>query len=181
MYPLGHKFKSDEGSISVLVVGLFIVLFTLSMVLTDVTSLYLAKRSLTSITESAAQRGMQNLDQDSYYHGEYNGIQALKGTLGGGERDPGIPIDCSAGKTDAYFFVARTNFFGSPMSRPNLSDISIVNFECDGFQIKMQTSAKATLPIPIPFVQLHQISITSYAGTVGERAKTNNFYGLDIG
>jgi hypothetical protein len=59
--------------------------------------------------------------------------------------------------------------------------VSLRVFDCDGFQIYIETTAVATLPIPVPILNFREVAIHSYAGVVGERAKTNNFYGLDIG
>lgn len=182
MSRLGHRFLNDEqGSISILIFGLFTILLTLSLVLTDISAVYLAKRSLTLMTESAAQRGMKNLDKESYYSGEYNLSRLAVNILGSAEEDPGIPIDCNAGSEDAEDTVERGNDFQSPMSRSNLKDIHLTAFECDGFQIYIETSAKATLPVPIPFIDLREVQISTHAGAVGERAETNNFSGFDIG
>ena len=181
MYRLGHKFRDENGSISIVIIGLFVLLLSLSMILTDLTSVYLAKRSLTSMTEAFAQRGMRNLDKAAYYQGEFNALQGIKGLLGSGEKDPGIPIDCAAGKRDIEQSIFTSEIFGTPMSRENLTSLSLDSFDCDGFQIYLETSAVATLPIPIPFIDLKKVSLHSHAGAVGERAKTNNLYGLDIG
>ena len=181
MFRLGHKFREEDGSISTLIIGLFLLLLSLSIILTDITSIYLAKRSLTSITEAFAQRGMRNLDESAYYQGEFNAIQGLKGIAGAGEKDPGIPIDCAAGERDIQKSIFGSLIFGTPMSRANLRNVNLRVFSCDGFQIYIETSAFAVLPIPIPFIDLEEVAIYSYAGAVGERAKTNHFYGLDIG
>jgi hypothetical protein len=45
----------------------------------------------------------------------------------------------------------------------------------------METAAIAQIPIPIPFINQDEVAIHSFAGAVGERAKTNNYYGFDIG
>ena len=181
MYRLGHNFREEDGSISILIIGLFIVLLSLSMILTDISSVYLAKRSLTSMTEAFAQRGMRNLDRDAYYQGEFNALQGVKSILGAGEKDPGIPIDCAAGKRDIEQSIVSSTNFATHMSRTNLKSVNLDVFECDGFQIYLETSAVATLPIPIPFIDLSEVPIRSHTAAVGERAKTNNLYGLDIG
>jgi hypothetical protein len=182
MYLLGRRYFQDErGSISVLIIGLFTILLTTAMILTDISAIYLAKRSLTLITESGVQRGMKNLDKESYYSGEYNLSQMAANMLGNSEEDPGIPIDCRLGSNDAYETVANGNDFQSPMSRANLKDIRITHFECDGFQIYLEASATAVLPVPIPFINMREIGISTHAGAIGERADTNNFMGFDIG
>lgn len=182
MYRLGHRFfKEEKGSISILIFGLFTILLTLSMVLTDISAVYLAKRSLTLITESAAQRGMKNLDKESYYSGEFNLSRMAANMIGGSEEDPGIPIDCRAGSSDAEETIFQGNDGASPLSRSNLRDIHMTAFDCDGFTISLETSALAILPIPIPFINVEEIRIYSVAGAIGERAETNNYSGFDIG
>ena len=59
--------KDEKGSISILIMGLFLLSVIILMVLTDISSVYLAKRTLTQATEAAAQRGVRNLDLSKYY------------------------------------------------------------------------------------------------------------------
>ena len=180
---IGKRFKtllqSTEGSIAVITIGLFITLLSTTLVLTDISAVYLAKRSLTSATEAAVQRGMKNLDSESYYLGEYNLTQLLQNSLGGGETDPGIPIDCDKGLKDAREVLE--SWSQSESSRINLTQISLVDFQCDGFQIFLQSDARAELPFSLPFAHLVSVQLSSSAGAIGERAETNNYYGFDIG
>lgn len=185
MSPLGRKFqrfiKNDRGSISVITIGLFIVLLTLTLILTDISSIYLAKRSLSLASEAAVQFGMKNLDAESYYSGEYNLNQLLVNSLGQAEVDPGIPIDCSAGLNDVRQILNEWQISSAASQRENIEDFQLTDFQCDGFQIYVETSAIARIPIPIPFMNLDEVLISTHAGAVGERADTNNYYGLDIG
>ena len=62
-----RRFIRDErGSLSVLIMSLFLTIVATLLILTNISSVYLAKRSLTQITEAAAQRGVRNLDLDAY-------------------------------------------------------------------------------------------------------------------
>lgn len=173
--------KSERGSISVITVGLFFILLSTALLLTNISSIYLAKRTLSLATEAAVQRGMKNLDADSYYSGEYNVTRALQNTFGNGESDPGIPIDCQAGAHDLQEVLQSWQGRDGALIRKNLEQIEVTNFQCDGFQIYLETSAYAYLPIPLPFLDIERVSIQTRAGAIGERAKTNNYYGLDIG
>ena len=97
-----RRFITEEkGSLSVLILSLFMTIVITLVILTDISSIYFAKRSLTQATEAAAQRGVRNLDEDAYYRGKYNAAQFLINLTDERERDPGIPIDCSKGATDA--------------------------------------------------------------------------------
>lgn len=174
-------FKSERGSVSLLIIGLFIVLLLTTMVLTDISAIYLAKRSLSLTTEAAVQRGMRNLDASQYYSGEYNLTEAVRTAIGRGGSDPGIPIDCNAGMRDASDVISGWKERGVAFTRANLESLSIEKIECDGFTIYIESSAVARIPIPIPFMNIDSVIIHTFAGAVGERAKTNNYYGLDIG
>jgi hypothetical protein len=173
--------RDEEGSISVLTIGLFSLVLIASLVLTNISSIYLAKRSLSLATEAALQRGMKNLDEESYYSGEYNLNQLLVNSFGSAENDPGIPINCDAGLQDVRSVLDGWQSRGAASIRENVEGMRLTNFECDGFQIYVESTAVARIPIPIPFINLDEVSIHSFAGAVGERAETNNYYGFDIG
>ena len=173
--------KDERGSISVIAIGLFVVLLALALVLTDISSIYLAKRTLSLVSESSVQYGMKNLDAENYYSGEYNFNQLFVNSLGQAEVDPGIPIDCEAGLNDVRKVLSDFQTVSPSTKRGNLQDISLSDFRCDGFQIYIETSAVAHIPVPIPFINFDVVLIKSHAGAVGERADTNNYYGFDIG
>jgi hypothetical protein len=173
--------ESERGSVSILTIGLFVILLATCLVLTDISSIYLAKRSLTLATEAAVQRGMKNLDTANYYSGEYNLSRGVLTLFGEGESDPGIPIDCSAGLKDAGSVLESWQSNGGASIRENIESIEISDYACDGFQIYLETKARIRIPIKLPFINLERIALTSKAGAVGERADTNNYYGFDIG
>ena len=171
----------EKGSISVLSMGLFLLVLTTSLILTDISSIYLAKRSLSLATEAALQRGMKNIDETAYYSGEYNFNQLLVNSFGQAESDPGIPINCEKGLQDIQEVLSGWQARGAASVRENVGQLRLTNFECDGFQIYVESAAIARIHLLIPFITLNEVAIHSYAGGVGERAETNNYYGFDIG
>jgi hypothetical protein len=173
--------KDDRGSISVLTIGLFIVLLSVALILTDVSSIYLAKRSLSLASEAAVQYGMKNLDSENYYSGEYNFNQLLVSSLGQAQENPGIPIDCEAGLSDVRQVIDDWQRVSLASKRENMTDFELADYQCDGFQIYVETTAVVRIPIPVPFIYLDEVLIKTHAGAVAERAETNNYYGLDIG
>lgn len=179
-HPGLEKLKQEEGSISILVVGLFFLLLSLSLILTDISAIYLAKRSLNQNLEAATQRALSNLDQDSYYTGEYNLNQLELTILGDHEEDPGIPINCDEGEKLAIESLngLTTEQFSSIQQ---ISEIEITKYQCNGFEIFMEARALVKLPVPIPFTQIFSAEIRTHSGGIVERAKTNNYYGFDIG
>ena len=71
--------------------------------------------------------------------------------------------------------------YGAASARENVFNIELTDFECDGFQIYIESSAIARIPIPLPFINFSEVRINTRAGAVGERADTNNYSGFDIG
>jgi len=149
------------------------------MILTDVSSVYFAKRSLTQATEAAAQRGVRNLDLGSYYRGEYN-IKTFIRNLSG-ERDPGIPIDCEKGRKDSINAISEFSRDRESLLGSRLGEIRVDQISCDGYQLSIQTSSTARLPFVIPFINIGLVEITSHVGAFDERKITTNFYGINVG
>ena len=179
------KFKKlldeDRGSISLIVMALFLISIVTIAILTDISSVYLAKRSLTQATEAAAQRAVRNLDMSAYYRGEYNATKSLLTLAGYGESDPGIPIDCAKGREDALSALSDWSVAGRTVMRSNLGVINLKKLSCDGYQIAITTSSTASLPFLFPFIEISKVRITSTVGSVDERKGTSNYYGVDIG
>ena len=173
--------RDDRGSLSVLILGLFLVTLITLMILTDVSSVYFAKRSLTQATEAAVQRGVRNLDLGSYYRGEYN-IKTFIRNLGGeGEKDPGIPIDCEKGCKDSINVISEFSRDRESLLGSQLGEIRVDQISCDGYQLSIQTSSTARLPFVIPFINIGSVEITSHVGAFDERKITTNFYGINVG
>jgi hypothetical protein len=122
---------------------------------------------------------MKNLNHESYYSGEYNLSRLIGNVIGDSESDPGIPIDCEKGLNDVVDVLS--NWPTSNGARINLGTIVLTDYQCDGFQIYIESSAHAKLPFSAPFLHSNQVEVTTYAGAIGERADTNNYYGIDIG
>jgi len=187
---LREFWRDEKGSISLLIMSLFMASLLVSVTLTNISSIYLAKRALTQATEAAAQRGVRNLDTDSYYQSEYNLWDFAENLLGEGETDPGIPIDCVKGRVDAtdalsaWIQVGTTNSSSqnsSSYGRSNLKQIHIDSINCDGYELSISTSAVVDLPFVLPFINLESYKISSTVASIAQRKITTNYYGLDIG
>ena len=182
MQKLREKLLRDErGSISVLIMGLFLLSVITLMVLTDISSVYLAKRTLTQATEAAAQRGVRNLDLQKYYEKSYTAVRFGLNLLGDGEKDPGIPIDCTKGRLDAVDAMNSWIGLDASITRKNLLAIKIEEISCDGFELGIRTSARVVLPFRLPLLNQSEVAITSKVGIFDERKVTTNYYGVNIG
>lgn len=170
----------DRGSLSVLIMSLFMASLLTLFILTDISSVYIAKRALTQSTEAAAQRGARNLNYEAYYSSKYNALTFIENLTPSAQQDPGIPIDCSKGRADAESSFEDLREVQRRQSGLKLESMQIERFECDGFQIALETSAEVALPFQFPFINLEKIHINSSIGTFDERKITTNYYGIDI-
>ena len=76
------------------------------MVMTDVSTLIVAKRSLAQATEAAAQRGVHALDKSAYYQGKAN-IFTVPLAAATHRPHPSVPIDCSRDRTCFFSELSR--------------------------------------------------------------------------
>lgn len=202
------KLKSEDGSISVLVFGLFIVVLLASVVLTDVSAIIVAKRSLIQATESAAQSAAHALDLETYYQGKHSALSFLVT-----DASPVIPIDCAAANTRAAETLSDIASTAAPMSslarsngstlnpssrssdsvknsssnssaskgkliRPELSDLRISQFQCNGTEVLITTTAKARLPIALSLFSFESVSLTASAGTTSFKKRIFSPFGI---
>ena len=173
-------FRDERGSISLLVLAFFLTSVVASLIITDVAAITMAKRSLTQATESAAQRGVRNLNRELYYSGEFDLSTMVGNFLGVGPKDPGVPIDCSKALGDSQGALA--DWAGGPRSlrRVELNEIVIRDIKCDGFGIQLVTSATAHLPIVIPFLNIDEILVTARVSTTNTRKAGFSPFGVRV-
>ena len=178
---LKNRFVKDErGSISVLVLALFLISVITSLIITNVAAITIAKRSLIHATEGDAQRGVRNLNKDAYYSGEFD-LSTMAGNIFGlGPKDPGVPIDCSKALEDSQGALAA--WAGGPRSlrRVELSDVTISDIQCDGFGIRLSTTATARLPIIIPLFNIEKILVTAQVSTTNIRKAGFSPFGIRL-
>lgn len=184
---LRHWLKREDGSISVLVLGLFIVVLLASFVLTDISAIIVAKRSLIQATESAAQSAAHALDLETYYQGKHSALSFLVT-----DASPVIPIDCAAANTRAAETLSDIASTAAPTSsltrssttakgrliRPELSDLRISQFQCNGTEVLITTTAKARLPIALSLFSFESVSLTASAGTTSVKKRIYSPFGI---
>lgn len=173
--------RSERGSLSVLILSLFMTILITLIILSDISSVYFAKRSLTVAAEAAAQRGVRNLDLEKYYQSKYNLTKLLLNLTDAREKDPGIPIDCAKGEVDARSTINEFSAKRSSLLGSHIGQIRIDQIACDGYQLSIQASSTAKLPFVLPFINISEVAITSQVGTFDERKVTTNYYGFNIG
>ena len=168
--------KHEEGSISVLVFGLLAVVLLSSVVLTDISSIIVAHRSLVQATESAAQSAAHALDLDTYYQGKHSALSFLIS-----DASPVIPIDCEAASNRASESLADISRNSSQkLLRPELDKIQITNFQCNGTEVLVTTSAKAWLPISLSFFSFESVDLSASAGTTSVKKRAFSIFGINL-
>ena len=170
------KYANDEeGSISLLIIGLFVVTVATLLVITNIASIAIAQRSLVQASEAAVQRAVQNLDLNAYYVGE-GGM--LSGILNNG--DVPIPIECTSANSAISDELRHWNSANSSLLRREIRDIWMSEFNCDGVSVGISTTAFAVLPLQLPFVNLKNIELHTSVGATNTRSKGLYLFGIRI-
>jgi hypothetical protein len=161
----GSRFlKDDSGSINVIVIGLFIITVASLMVMTDVSTVIVAKRSLAQATEAAAQRGVHTLDTANYYQGKGN-IFTVPLAIATHRAHPVIPIDCNRGGLEVLLELHSWSNDDTDLKWHQLNGIQLTDYQCDGQTLDIKTRSEVTLPFRVPFSSLDSVFLTASAGT----------------
>ena len=174
-----ERFKSEAGSISVIVIGLFLITVASLMVMTDVSSIIVAKRSLVQATEAAAQRGVQSLDKDKYYQGKGN-MFTVPLAMATQRAHPVIPIDCTRGGVEVLLELKSWSSDESDMKWHQLKGIELTNFDCDGASLEISTRSEMKLPFQVPFSKTNSVFLTATAGTTNKVQEGFYLFGIRI-
>ena len=161
---LRRRLNSERGSISVVVIGLFVLTVASLMVMTDVSALIVAKRSLVQATEAAAQRGVHTLDKSEYYQGKGNMFTAPL-AIATQREHPTIPIDCSRGGVEVLLELNSWSNDESDMKWQQLKGVQLTSFSCDGASLDISTRSEMKLPFKVPFTTTDSVFLTATAGT----------------
>ncbi len=162
-----EKLSSESGSISVVVIGLFVITVASLMVMTDVSALIVAKRSLVQATEAAAQRGVHILDKSEYYQGKGNMFTSPM-AIASQREHPAIPIDCARGGFEVLLELNSWSDDQSDMKWQQLKGIQLTNFSCDGTSLEISTRSEMKLPFKVPFTTTDSVFLTASAGTTNK-------------
>ena len=174
-----RKLVSDTGSISVVVIGLFVITVASLMVMTDVSALIVAKRSLVQATEAAAQRGVHTLDKSEYYQGKANMFTAPI-AVATHRAHPVIPIDCARGGVEVLLELNSWSNDESDMKWQHLNGIQLTNFSCDGASLEISTRSEMQLPFKVPFTTTNSVFLTASAGTTNKVQEGFYMFGFRV-
>lgn len=150
--------------------------------LTDISAVIVAQRSLVQATESAAQSAAHALDLDVYYQGKHSALSFLVS-----DASPVIPIDCQAARNRASETLAdiastanRSSGSDKELVRRELTDIQISNFQCNGTEVLITASAKAWLPISLSLFSFESVELSASAGTTSVKKRVFSLFGINF-
>ncbi len=176
---LRRELSAETGSISVVVIGLFVITVASLMVMTDVSALVVAKRSLVQATEAAAQRGVQSLDQSEYYQGKAN-IFTVPMAIATQREHPVIPIDCGRGGVEVLLELNSWSKDDGDMKWQHLKGIELTDFSCDGSSLQISTRSEMKLPFKVPFSTTDSVFLTATAGTTNKVQEGFYLFGVRV-
>ena len=164
---------SEAGSLSLLIIGLFIAALSALMIVTDIAVVANAKRSLDQATEAAAMRAVQNLDEATYYNtGKHTLVTSAYMLLGNADyAENRVPVDCNKGWLEINDELESWIHTTSNMKTLQIKNHEITGFDCIYDVVHLETKAKVKLPFPAPFTDLDQTTIKSSITTLTEKDK----------
>jgi ABC-type multidrug transport system permease subunit len=174
-----RRAKDDSGSLSVIVIGLFVITVASLMVMTDIATIMVAKRSLAQATEAAAQRGVHTLDRSAYYQGKGT-IFTAPLAIATQREHPVIPIDCEKGGAEVLLELKSWSNDESDMKHRYLKEIELTSFECDGQNLVIQSQSEVELPFKVPFSSTTSVILQASAGVTNQVQEGFYLFGFRI-
>ena len=173
------RLTDESGSLSVVIIGLFIITVASLMVMSDIASVFVAKRSLVQATEAAAQRGVHTLDESAYYVGKGNMFTAPLAALTA-RPHRSIPIDCDRAVFNVMLELHNWSNDEGAMKRNELKGIVLTDLQCDGTSIEISTYAEVVFPFRVPFTRMDSAFLTASAGTTNEVQEGFYLFGIRL-
>ena len=172
-------YKDERGSLSVVIIGLLVLTVASLMVMTDVATVMVAKRSLAQATEAAAMRAVHTLDRDSYYTGKGTVLTTPLALINNREH-PSIPIDCQRAPFDVVLELENWSTDDTSMKRHELQGITLTDFLCDGTSVEISTRAEVKFPFTVPFTSLNSSVLTASAASTNQVQEGFYLFGIRL-
>ncbi len=172
-------FRDESGSLSVVIFGLFFITVTSLMVMSDVATVLVAKRSLAQATEAAAQRGVHTLNESAYYTGKGTMWSAPLALITNRDHTP-IPIDCNRAALEVILELHNWSNDQGSLKRHELQGLVLTDLQCDGTSIELSTYAEIKFPFTLPFSTMDSAILTSTAGTTNQVQEGFYLFGVRL-
>jgi len=174
------KIQEERGSISILIIALFLITISLVMITTNIATITLAKRTLTQSAESVAQRGAHFLDEDAYYRGKFNVITMAQNLFGQGPEDPGVPIDCQKAQVGIAEALSDLSQESKLLIDKGAHNLKVAEIACDGRDLRVALKVEVDLPFQLPFLNLRSVTLISSATTYNQRNNGLYLFGFRV-
>ena len=144
--------QCEEGSVSILIIGLFSILLIVSLAILDLSDLYLAKRELLQISEHAVNKASHDISLSAYYSGSFEN-----------SAHPRVPLDCSEVANTLLEVISHENLRGER--------VSVKGWSCQGDLASVTISSEITPAVRFPllnsiFGSKFAVSATTAAASV---------------
>lgn len=171
--------NEERGSLSVVIIGVFFITVASLMVMTDVATVLVAKRSLAQATEAAAQRGVHTLDKSAYYTGKGTLFTAPTAAINHRDHTP-IPINCGRALLDVMLELHNWSNDDGLMKRHELQGIVLRDLQCDGTSLEVSTYAEVKFPFTVPFSRMDSATLTSTVATTNQVQEGLYLFGVRL-
>ena len=145
--------RSDEGSVTPLILGFAIVFAAVIATLSDLNYLGKAHLALKSEGQAVLAQSMRHLSSEVYYKGTSPSGTSPSGTSPSGTS---VPIDCGKTYLNILNVVNETRFYVS--NEP----MTIRGFRCENSWIEFEISATVLLPFYPSFLANFDSTVTSH-------------------
>ena len=173
--------NQEDGSLSILIIALFLISLVSLAVITNVAVVANAKRSLDHATEAAAMRATHNLDEKSYYSGKHTVLTSIAAlTSAGTYMENRVPIDCEMGREATFNDFRAWQASVSSMKTLQIEKAKIDIYQCDYDMVTLRTSAIVKLPFSIPFTGKFDATVESSITTLNEKDKGLYLFGVKL-
>jgi len=146
----------EEGSISVLITSLFLLVFILSVGIIDISDSYLAKRELIQIGEDAILVASHSLDENLYYS-DLQSMSAINGR---------VPIDCQLAEITFHAEINQKNL------REN--EVLVSGWHCTGNEITASISSKIPAFVNFPILSNLNGGYIDISAIIGATSELSN-------
>ena len=161
-----HPFRilahSEEGSISVLITSLFLLVFTLSVGIIDISDSYLAKRELIQIGEDAILVASHTLNENLYYSDSQN----YSDSQSFGTESGRVPIDCALAELKFHAEITQKDL------REN--DVLVSRWHCTGDAITASITSKIQALVNFPILSNLNNGNIEISAIIGATSELSN-------
>jgi len=119
------------------------------------------------------------LDKNSYYQGKAN-IFTVPMAVATHRAHPVIPIDCSRGGFEVLLELHSWSNDESDLKWHQLKGIQLVDYQCDGHSLAIQTRSEVNLPFKVPFSSTESVFLSASAGTVNQVQEGFYLFGIRL-